>query len=128
MKGYWNFALVGLISLIAALVWAQLPGGRTPTSSPRATTTLSAAPGPDSDYALTSVVPASNSPAGTAAVLLLPPVVPQPKPPALDEKTPDSQNNKDDGSLPDSSSALPLLAVLGFGILAGGITSAMRTR
>jgi hypothetical protein len=35
----------------------------------------------------------------------------------------------DDGeNLPGSSSSLPLLAVIGFGVLAGGITSAMRTR
>ena len=36
--------------------------------------------------------------------------------------------NDDDENLPGSSSSLPLLAVIGFGVLAGGITSAMRTR
>jgi hypothetical protein len=36
--------------------------------------------------------------------------------------------NDDSENLPGSSSSLPLLAVIGFGVLAGGITSAMRTR
>jgi hypothetical protein len=43
--------------------------------------------------------------------------------------TDNSNNEKDDDKpLPGSSSSLPLLAVIGFGVLAGGITSAMRTR
>lgn len=39
-----------------------------------------------------------------------------------------AKDKDDDENLPGSSSSLPLLAVIGFGVLAGGITSAMRTR
>lgn len=39
-----------------------------------------------------------------------------------------SGNRNEQEPLPGSSSSLPLLAVIGFGVLAGGITSALRTR
>jgi hypothetical protein len=42
--------------------------------------------------------------------------------------SPTAAKRDDDQNLPGSSSSLPLLAVIGFGVLAGGITSAMRTR
>lgn len=41
---------------------------------------------------------------------------------------PPSLNEDDDGKLPSASSALPLLSVIGFGVLLGGIASAMKTR
>jgi hypothetical protein len=43
-------------------------------------------------------------------------------------KSDKNDKNNDADPLPGSSSSLPLLAVIGFGVLAGGITSAMRTR
>lgn len=49
--------------------------------------------------------------------------------PGNDGAAPAKTAKKDgDENLPGSSSSLPLLAVIGFGVLAGGITSAMRTR
>lgn len=36
--------------------------------------------------------------------------------------------NAQDGNLPSSGSALPLLSVIGFGVLVGGIASALKTR
>jgi hypothetical protein len=35
---------------------------------------------------------------------------------------------QDDSSLPPSSSPLPLISIIGFGVLVGGIISAMKTR
>ena len=49
-------------------------------------------------------------------------------PPASHTASAKSTPGSDQAPLPGSSSSLPLLAVIGFGVLAGGITSAMRTR
>jgi hypothetical protein len=37
-------------------------------------------------------------------------------------------NNSDQPELAPASSALPLLSIIGFGVLLGGVASAMRTR
>jgi len=100
MKRYWQFLIVGIICLLVALLWAQPPRSR--GVKPAATTTSSAAP-----QATAAGAEADTS--GTAS---------QAKGPAHNDADP----------LPGSSSSLPLLAVIGFGVLAGGITSAMRTR
>lgn len=44
------------------------------------------------------------------------------------EYVPTSYLTLDDDSLPNSGSALPLLSVIGFGVLVGGIATAMKTR
>jgi|SRR5579862_7943372 len=49
-------------------------------------------------------------------------------PPASHTASAKSTPDSGQAPLPGSSSSLPLLAVIGFGVLAGGITSAMRTR
>ncbi len=36
--------------------------------------------------------------------------------------------NKDDSNLPPASSPLPLISIIGFGVLVGGLVSAMKTR
>jgi hypothetical protein len=40
----------------------------------------------------------------------------------------DQNKNGDDDALPQSGSALPLMSLIGFGVLVGGITSALKTR
>lgn len=110
MKRYWQFLLVGVICLLVALLWAQppqtqglRPGGATATSS-----SAGAASAASTTAAGTKDV-ASSTPTATPS-------------PAKSDK------NNDADPLPGSSSSLPVLAVIGFGVLAGGITSAMRTR
>lgn len=41
---------------------------------------------------------------------------------------PSEQEDQDDPNLPPASSPLPLISIIGFGILVGGIVSAMKTR
>ncbi|MGE5725114.1 MAG: hypothetical protein ACM34G_08070 [Acidobacteriota bacterium] len=110
MKRYWQFLLVGVICLLVALLWAQppqtqgaRPGGATATSSSAAAASA-----------------ASTTAAGTKDVASSTPTA-TPSPARSDK-------NSDADPLPGSSSSLPVLAVIGFGVLAGGITSAMRTR
>jgi hypothetical protein len=96
MKRYWQFAVVGIICLLVALLWAQ----------------------PPRSHAQTTAVPVTQRTAATS-------------PGSDSNSTPESAANSrqdDDSALPGSNSSLPLLAVIGFGVLAGGITSAMRTR
>jgi len=100
MKRYWHFVLVGVICLLVALLWAQPQSSQTPASQ-AVRVALPEAP--------SSSTPSASKPAA----------------PAQDHKKAESD---DDPPLPGSSSSLPLLAVIGFGVLAGGITSAMRTR
>ena len=102
MKRYWQFALVGLICLLVALLWAQPPRGQAQLH-----------------LAAVSARSAQESTPGTAQK-----ATGAAKSPT--ESRPQAGSNDD--SLPGSSSSLPLLAVIGFGVLAGGITSAMRTR
>lgn len=105
MKRYWQFLIVGVICLLAALLWAQPPvkeAQRTP-----------------------------GAVAGQSAPAVQQPPSSKPHPAAAADKDNDNKDkDKVDGDdpLPGSSSSLPLLAVIGFGVLAGGITSAMRTR
>lgn len=106
MKRYWQFLVVGVICLLAALLWAQ--PSREPARRAAAVT------------AQASPQPAVKRPAfqgQTAAA-------PAPK----NSKDKNAAKDDNDDPLPGSSSSLPLLAVIGFGVLAGGITSAMRTR
>lgn len=86
MKRYWQFAVVGVICLLVALLWAQ-PARSHGDAAARVESQA-----------------ASSSPKSAKA------------------------GDGDDQPLPGSNSSLPLLAVIGFGVLAGGITSAMRTR
>jgi hypothetical protein len=106
MKRYWHFLIVGVICLLVALLWAQPPRR-----------------------------PASVSPAGVIAVAAAPlqqgasDASPVPKErTSTKDSAPGPESTNDGHPLPGSSSSLPLLAVIGFGVLAGGITSAMRTR
>ena len=103
MKRYWHFVLVGVICLLVALLWAQ-PQGSQAAASQAVTVALPDGP-----------VQQSSSPSSAS----------QPAAPAQDHI---KAKSDDDPPLPGSSSSLPLLAVIGFGVLAGGITSAMRTR
>jgi hypothetical protein len=106
MKRYWQFAIVATLCLLAALVWAQRPA---------ATAGASQLVGVAVDsHASPVLVAGLDSGEHTLA-----PKNGGPGRPASQE---------DGGSLPDSGTALPLLAVIGFGVLAGGIISAMRTR
>ena len=105
MKRYWQFLIVGIICLLVALLWAQPPQSQR-VRPPAATTTPSAVPQTTAAGAKASRMSATASPA----------------------RSPANNNNNDADPLPGSSSSLPLLAVIGFGVLAGGITSAMRTR
>jgi hypothetical protein len=102
MKRYWQFLIVGIICLLVALLWAQPPQSQR-VRPPAATTTPSAVPQTTAAGAKASRMSATAPPARSPA-------------------------NNDADPLPGSSSSLPLLAVIGFGVLAGGITSAMRTR
>ncbi|HTM89812.1 MAG TPA: hypothetical protein VL155_16530 [Terriglobales bacterium] len=105
MKRYWQFLIVGIICLLVALLWAQPPQSQR-VRPPAATTTPSAVPQTTAAGAKASRMSATAPPA----------------------RSPANNNNNDADPLPGSSSSLPLLAVIGFGVLAGGITSAMRTR
>jgi len=110
MKRYWQFLIVGVICLLVALLWAQPP--QTQGSRPAAATAASSSAGA-----------AAPTTAGTKNVAAgKPGVTPSPA------KSDKNDKNNDADPLPGSSSSLPLLAVIGFGVLAGGITSAMRTR
>ncbi|HLK34893.1 MAG TPA: hypothetical protein VKT29_17480 [Terriglobales bacterium] len=100
MKRYWQFAIVALICLLVALLWAQPE----PVKNPAPPVAISAA-----SQATPGTATAASTPEHTKA------------------KSHNPQGNDDD-PLPGSSSTLPLLAVIGFGVLAGGITSAMRSR
>ena len=118
MKAYSAFIFVAIISLIAALVWAQqasLPADR--SSAVHVATSR-----------MTPSSPQSSPSTDSTTAMMPPPPLEQPIPAALaaEAGTPRSKHQSGD-SLPDSSSSLPLLAVLGFGVLAGGITSALRT-
>ena len=84
------------------------------------------------------VVDANNTPvAGTRSQVRFI-VLPQPAnntPPPAGNANPSSQqggtggmNPKDLAMLPDARSSLPLLSVIGFGVLVGGVISALRTR
>lgn len=97
MKRYWQFAVVGLICLLAALLWAQPVRSRTETADSTSQNAVV-------QTAVSTPQAAPPSPQSTKA------------------------GDNDDQPLPGSSSSLPVLAVIGFGVLAGGITSAMRTR
>jgi len=55
----------------------------------------------------------------------------QSSPPAAQASTAaqkDQNKNGEDDALPQSGSALPLMSLIGFGVLVGGITSALKTR
>ncbi|HYL94380.1 MAG TPA: hypothetical protein VET69_01150 [Terriglobales bacterium] len=103
MKRYWHFVLVGVICLLVALLWAQPQSSQTPASQAVRVAL------PDAPVQQSSNTTSASKPAA----------------PAQDHRNAESD---DDPPLPGSSSSLPLLAVIGFGVLAGGITSAMRTR
>lgn len=69
----------------------------------------------------------ARTPGGTAQV--------QPTEPQLqeagstqDQRSPEVLNASVQGDLPSTSSGLPLLSVIGFGVLVGGIASALKTR
>jgi hypothetical protein len=47
---------------------------------------------------------------------------------AMRVEEPRAPDNDSDGSLPSAAGALPLLSVIGFGVLLGGLASAMKTR
>ena len=100
MKRYWQFLIIGILSLAAALLWAR---PRVPAAVPGAVV-----------VGATMALQATRTPSENA--------VAKPSPAAGEP-----QKHPDDEPLPGSSSSLPLLAVIGFGVLAGGITSAMRT-
>jgi hypothetical protein len=103
MKSYWQFLVVAIICLLVAWLWAQPP--RSHATVPQAVAV--SLPG-------TAVQQSSSaSPAAKAAT---------------STKNSGKTSSNDDQPLPGSSSSLPLLAVIGFGVLAGGIISAMRTR
>jgi hypothetical protein len=103
MKSYWQFLIVAIICLLAAWLWAQPPRGH--ATAPRAVAvSLPGTPVQQSS---------SASPAAKAAA---------------SAKNSGKTSSNDDQPLPGSSSSLPLLAVIGFGVLAGGIISALRTR
>ncbi len=59
-------------------------------------------------------------------------IVPQPtnatQPPAGSAQSTGAPTPKEIAMLPDARSSLPLLSVIGFGILVGGVISALRTR
>ena len=117
MKAYSAFIFVAIISLIAALVWAQqasLPADRSSAVHVASSRMTRSWP--------------QSSPTDSTTAMMSPPPLEQPIPAALAAEAgiPRSKHQSGD-SLPDSSSSLPLLAVLGFGVLAGGITSALRT-
>ena|SRR5436309_2062770 len=111
MTRYWQFLLVGFICLVVALLWAQPTPDRVPASPPPA-----AKAGPPAQSGNGTAGPASRP--GASLKDSTGPAV----------NTDDKDDKNDDQPLPGSSSSLPLLAVIGFGVLAGGITSAMRTR
>jgi hypothetical protein len=98
MKRYWQFLLVGIVCMLVALLWAQPPR--------------------------------SQGSARPAQIASRAAVAPPANPPGRPEAKPSANNSRDTqgAPLPGSSSSLPLLAVIGFGVLAGGITSALRTR
>lgn len=99
MKRYWQFAVVGVICLLVALLWAQPARSHADVAAPVAAISAS-----QKSEARRDSQAATSSPKSANA------------------------DDGDDQPLPGSSSSLPLLAVIGFGVLAGGITSAMRTR
>ena len=103
MKPYWQFAVVGLICLLAALLWAQPVHNRAESA--------------DSPSQIALVQAAVSTPQAAPA-----------SPHSTKAGDNDKSSDNDDQPLPGSSSSLPVLAVIGFGVLAGGITSAMRTR
>ena len=104
MKRYWQFLIVGVICLLAALLWAQPP--QKPAQIAAAVAAPSTSPPALQRHPASRPVAAAD-PGG---------------------KNSKAVNPDGDDPLPGSSSSLPLLAVIGFGVLAGGITSAMRTR
>jgi hypothetical protein len=88
---------------------------------------------------IVQVVDANNTPlAGTrseARFTIVPQATNSTQPPAGSQNVPTQQPGnqssatpKDVAILPDARSSLPLLSVIGFGILLGGIISALRTR
>lgn len=104
MKRYWQFGVVGIICLLVALLWAQPPRSHgLPSHGVAVAAEFAPQSTPAKNPSTGSQTPAGSQPAAKAG-------------------------NDDDQPLPGSSSSLPLLAVIGFGVLAGGITSAMRTR
>jgi hypothetical protein len=103
MKSYWQFLIVAIICLLVAWLWAQ-PAGSHATGPQAVAVSLPGTPVQQSG---------SASPAAKAAATA---------------KNNGKTSSSDDQPLPGSSSSLPLLAVIGFGVLAGGIISAMRTR
>ena len=100
MKRYWQFAVVGVICLLVALLWAQPPRSQAQTAVVPVAQRSGSKPDGGRDQT-------SQSPDGS-------------------RRSAEADDN--DAALPGSNSSLPLLAVIGFGVLAGGITSAMRTR
>ncbi len=100
MKRYWQFAVVGVICLLVALLWAQPPRSQAQTAVMPVAQRSGSKPDGGRDQA-------AQSPNGS-------------------RRSAEADDN--DPALPGSNSSLPLLAVIGFGVLAGGITSAMRTR
>ena len=101
MKRYWQFAVVGVICLLVALLWAQPPRSQAQTAVV--------------PVAQRSAAPRSDRGRDQAS-----------QSPTEPRRSAESDDN--DAPLPGSNTSLPLLAVIGFGVLAGGITSAMRTR
>jgi hypothetical protein len=66
-----------------------------------------------------TVLPPRPGPGGSAAMT---------HPEFMNVSRSDPSGRKNEQALPDASSALPLLSVIGFGVLLGGIASALKTR
>jgi hypothetical protein len=88
---------------------------------------------------ITVAAPAAATPAGNAqGTQAQPQSTPQSRPPEVEQpQAPEPQSTasnyvpaglSDPDPIPNSGSALPLLSVIGFGVLVGGIATAMRTR
>ena len=75
------------------------------------------------------LVDANNTPVNGASASVQFTIVNPAQQQAPAPTTPRSETTADDGSLmPSAGSPLPLLSVIGFGVLVGGIVSALRTR
>jgi len=94
-------AFTGLASGTHTVTVQMVDANQTPVPSGRAATQFFVAPA--------TTKPAANAPAGTAT-------------------TSGPSEQLDDPNLPTASSPLPLISIIGFGILVGGIVSAMKTR
>jgi hypothetical protein len=90
---------------------------------------------PGQHTVIVQLVDANGTPvAGSTSSVHFTVLAPQPPPGAgpRPELTPASQSQKaqpkNQQELPDANSALPVLSVIGFGVLVGGIASALKTR